>query len=95
MPENVTEIGEWASKRGTVRVGQVYRDRRDSNTRWLRVDRLTLTRWNYGPDTVEAWCVVVRHDHGEGRVDQPMRETRMIADRLLSRSFILVDGVPE
>lgn len=75
------------TKTGTVRPGQLYRDNRASNIRTLRVDRIEVDQ--YGP-TVH--CVVIRQDYGDGRVTEPGRATAMTAERLTSRSFVLVEG---
>jgi hypothetical protein len=68
----------------TVRVGDCFRDRRDSNVRTLRVDNLDE------PGVVGL--TVVRQEY-EGEVSEPMRPTVMTVKRLLGRSFVPVADV--
>lgn len=74
------------TKTGTVRIGQRYRDNRDSNIRTLRVDSIKTD--DYG---CTVHCVVIHQDHGDGRITEPMRETAMTPARLTSRSFVLIE----
>uniref|UniRef100_UPI003F492C64 hypothetical protein n=1 Tax=Nocardia suismassiliense TaxID=2077092 RepID=UPI003F492C64 len=65
---------------GVVRVGQLWRDARDSNVRTLKVERVI-------GDRVELR--VVRQEF-QGEVTEPMRTTNMTVARLMSRNFVLV-----
>ncbi|MEV0766556.1 hypothetical protein [Nocardia sp. NPDC050435] len=67
-------------------LGAIYRDRRDTNTRWLRVDRFTM-----GGLQVECTVLEVRpHADSDEGMTRPDRVTRMGVDRLLSRNFLFV-----
>ncbi|WP_280439004.1 hypothetical protein [Nocardia cyriacigeorgica] len=86
MPENPrTYI---TAKGNAVTVGEHYRDNRTGNVRTLRVDRIELDRYGY----CHVHCIVVRQDHGDGRITEPMRETAMTPERLTGRSFVRVEG---
>ncbi|MEV6258053.1 hypothetical protein AB0L97_32840 [Nocardia sp. NPDC051911] len=67
-----------------VRVGQLYRDRRDDNIRTLRVDGFRGTGTN-----ATAVCTVIRQEY-LGEVTKPMRTTEPSITRLTSRAFVLV-----
>jgi hypothetical protein len=72
------------SKGVPVRVGQLYRDRRDDNIRTLRVDGFT----GAAPH-LKARCTVIRREY-RGEVTEPMRTTEPNIDRLTGRDFVLV-----
>lgn len=82
MPTTREEVT--TSKGAVVRVGQLYRDRREDNIRTLRVDELVD---DYG--TTKARCTVIRQEY-RGEVTTPMRTTDPSVDRLTSRAFVLV-----
>lgn len=72
---------------GHVRPGQLYRDTRASNVRTLRVDRIEVD----DRGGCDVHYTVIRQEY-EGEITEPMRKNRMTADRLTSRSFVLVEG---
>lgn len=69
---------------GHVRPGQLYRDNRASNIRTLRVDSIEIDG-----DSADVHYTVIRQEY-QGETTEPMRKHRMTADRLTSRSFVLV-----
>ncbi|MFD3426062.1 hypothetical protein [Nocardia fluminea] len=68
---------------GTIRVGDHFHDKRFTNRRWLRVDRIESDR--YG---VTVHYTVV-HQVADGVATQPMRTNSTTPDRLLGPAFIL------
>lgn len=81
-------MNEYTTRKGlTISVGDVFRDRRDSNTRWLRVDRIEPEN-----DTARAYLTVIRQEY-DGAVTEPMRQTDTAIERLASRDFLPVPGV--
>jgi hypothetical protein len=76
------EIQEQEHNGRTVRLGDLFRDRRESNVRTLRVDNLS--------EPGVAGLTVVRQEYN-GEVSEPMRATAMTVARLLGRSFVPVD----
>lgn len=83
MSTEVKNLDEVTTHNGTARTGDIFHDKRTSNRRWLRVDRIEESR--YG---VDVHYTVVHQDHGDGRITQPMRTGTMQANRLLSSVFI-------
>ncbi|NQE72663.1 MULTISPECIES: hypothetical protein [Nocardia] len=76
----MNEINQFnQSEDGVIRVGQLWRDRRESNVRTLKVERVV-------GDRVELR--VIRQEY-QGEVTEPMRTTNMTVARLMSRNFIL------
>lgn len=80
-------MDEFTTKAGTVRVGQLYRDSRASNVRTLRVDSIET------PDAFFVWAdIYLSVIEVDGESLAKPRQTRMSADQLLTRSFVLVIG---
>ncbi|WP_297625242.1 hypothetical protein [Nocardia sp.] len=76
-------MNEYKTRKGLViRVGDEFRDTRESNIRTLRIDRLQME--DYG--TVRAFCTVIRQEY-DGEVTEPMRLTDMAADRFGTSDF--------
>lgn len=74
-----------ASNGVEIHEGQIFRDARDSNVRTLRVDGFQPS----GAYT-RVVCTVIRQEYN-GEVTEPMRETKIDADRLGSRYYIPID----
>ncbi|MFI6368907.1 hypothetical protein ACIBG0_40050 [Nocardia sp. NPDC050630] len=79
----LTEFTTAATK--PIRAGQLYEDARASNVRHLRVDYIEVSAY-----AIQVSCTVIRHDHGDGRVTEPYRETSMRPERLTGREFVLM-----
>ncbi|MEV6341237.1 hypothetical protein AB0M12_41770 [Nocardia vinacea] len=85
-------MSEYTTRGGrTVRVGQLYRDSRESNIRTLRVDAVgtPIADWA-GRERCAIECTVVRQEYA-GEVTEPMRATTVDAYRLTSSAFLLLD----
>ncbi|MBW0270760.1 hypothetical protein ATM97_06995 [Nocardia sp. MH4] len=81
-PSHITEVT--TDKGVLVRVGQLYRDRRDDNVRTLRVDGF-LGEGKFA----KAVCTVIRQEY-RGIVTEPMRTTAPSLTRITGREFVLV-----
>ncbi|MFC9999680.1 hypothetical protein [Nocardia sp. NPDC127526] len=69
--------------KGTVTVGDQFRDNRVSNIRTLEVRGFL--------EDGRAECTVIRQEY-QGEITHPNRRTPMTVERLLSRSFVRVDA---
>ncbi|WP_280273408.1 hypothetical protein [Nocardia wallacei] len=78
----MTTSTAYTTKKGlTIRPGDQFQDTRPSNVRTLLVDSLEA---EYGETF--ALCIVTRQEY-DGQVTEPMRPTKMRADRLGGRGF--------
>lgn len=82
MQEYVTTKGH------TIRTDTTYHDRRPTNRRTLRVDRIHEPRHANYPDDREIDCTVIAVD-GESVTE---RATTMTARRLGGRDFVLIEA---
>ncbi|WP_433603739.1 hypothetical protein ACQPXH_33105 (plasmid) [Nocardia sp. CA-135953] len=86
-------MDHYTTARGTVRVGQLYRDARRTNVRTLRVEAIGRP-WNdwKGVTHCSIDCLVIEQV-ADGVRTEPRRPTSMRATRLLSAEFVLVEEV--
>ncbi|MGV9823384.1 hypothetical protein [Nocardia xishanensis] len=76
-----------------IRIGQLYRDARDTNVRTLRVDAIEEPWQDWkGHKHFPVAYTVIRQEREPGVIVEPMRRGQMDAERLTGKDFVLLDG---